>query len=162
MVINYLPKKNWYYLPNIFRLSDKSRFAYDGLKRQRLVTPMLKDNSGNLKPVEWEDALIKVCQEIKKAGPCVAAIAGGLADAEALIALKDLLNGIGSEALCTEHIFPMNGSGTDLRSSYLLNTKIANVEEADLVLLIGTNPRLEAPLLNSRIRKGYVHNETQV
>lgn len=56
----------------------------------------------------------------------------------------------------------MDGSGTDLRSSYLLNTKIANVEEADLVLLIGTNTRLEAPLLNSRIRKGYVHNETQV
>lgn len=141
---------------------------------------MLKDDSGTLKPVEWEDALIRAAQAIKKAGnrftlyfwvffckqrivgPCIGAIAGGMADAEALVALKDLFNRLGSEALCTEHIFPMDGSGTDLRSSYLLNTKIANVEEADLVLLIGTNPRLEAPLLNSRIRKGYVHNETEV
>lgn len=92
----------------------------------------------------------------------MAAVAGGLADAEALVALKDLLNKLGSEALCTEHIFPMDGSGTDFRSSYLLNNKIANAQEADVVLLIGTNPRFEAPLLNSRIRKGYIHNETQV
>lgn len=64
--------------------------------------------------------------------------------------------------MCIENSFPLDGSGTDLRSSYLLNNKIAPAEEADLVLLIGTNPRLEAPLLNSRIRKGYVHNETEV
>lgn len=95
-------------------------------------------------------------------GHLVGAVAGGLADAEALVSLKDLLNRSGSEALCTEHIFPLTGSGTDLRSSYLLNNKIAPAEEADLVLLIGTNPRLEAPLLNSRIRKGYIHKETEV
>ena len=95
-------------------------------------------------------------------GDSVAAVAGGFADAEALVALKDLLNTLGSETLCTEYIFPMEGSGTDLRSNYLLNNKIAPVEEADLVLLVGTNPRLEAPILNTRIRKGYVHNETEV
>lgn len=87
---------------------------------------------------------------------------GGFADAEALVSLKDLLNKLGSEASCTEHTFPLDGSGTDLRSSYLLNNKIAGAEEADVILLVGTNPRFEAPLLNSRLRKGYIHNELEV
>ncbi|XP_069691515.1 NADH-ubiquinone oxidoreductase 75 kDa subunit, mitochondrial isoform X2 [Periplaneta americana] len=143
-------------------LSDKARFAYDGLKRQRLVTPMLKNAAGELVAVEWEDALLSVCKAMKAAGPNIAAVAGGLVDAESLVALKDLLNKLGSENLCTEHTFPVDGSGTDLRSSYLLNTKIAGVEEADLVLLIGTNTRFEAPLLNSRIRKCYLHNDLEV
>lgn len=90
------------------------------------------------------------------------AVAGGLADAEVLVAVKDLLNKVGSEALCTEHIFPLSGSGTDLRSSYLLNNGIAGAEDADLILLVGTNPRFEAPILNARMRKGWVHNETNV
>ncbi|KAE8739365.1 hypothetical protein FOCC_FOCC015136 [Frankliniella occidentalis] len=143
-------------------LSDKSRFACDGLKRQRLVAPMLKNENGELTAVEWEDALIGVAKALLRAGGQSAAVAGGLADAEALIALKDLLNKLGSEALCTEHTFPQDGSGTDLRSSYLLNNKIAGVEDADLILLIGTNPRYEAPLLNARIRKTWIHKECDV
>ncbi|KAK5641905.1 hypothetical protein RI129_010452 [Pyrocoelia pectoralis] len=142
-------------------LSDKSRFAYDGLKRQRLVTPMFKCD-GQLRPVDWETALIGVGNEIKRAGSDVAAIAGGMADAEALVALKDLFNKLGSEHLYTESPFPVNGSGTDLRSRYLLNNGIAPAEEADVVLFIGTNARLEAPLLNARVRKGYIHNETEI
>ncbi|XP_072393947.1 NADH-ubiquinone oxidoreductase 75 kDa subunit, mitochondrial [Diabrotica undecimpunctata] len=143
-------------------LADKSRFSYDGLKRQRLVTPMVKNNQGELKPVDWEVALLTVCKAMKQAGNKIGAIAGGLADAEALVALKDLLNRLGSENLCTEHTFPLDGSGTDLRSSYLLNNKIAGVEEADLVLLVGSNPRFEAPLLNARLRKGFIHNDLNV
>ncbi|KAJ8942951.1 hypothetical protein NQ314_009864 [Rhamnusium bicolor] len=143
-------------------LSDKSRFSYDGLKRQRLVTPMLRDCNGELKPVDWEAALLTVAKVVKNAGPAIGAIAGGLADAEVLVAVKDLLNKLGSEALCTEHTFPLDGSGTDLRSSYLLNNKIAGAEEADVVLLVGTNPRFEAPLLNSRLRKAWIHNELEV
>ncbi|GJQ82258.1 Ndufs1 [Trypoxylus dichotomus] len=143
-------------------ISDKSRFSYDGLKRQRLVTPMLRDSKCELKPVDWEAALVTVAKVIKNAGPNIGAIAGGFTDAEALIALKDMLNRLGSEALCTEYTFPMDGSGTDLRSNYLLNNGIAKIEEADLVLLIGTNPRFEAPILNARIRKGYIHNESEI
>lgn len=143
-------------------LSDKSRFACDGLKRQRLVAPMLKNEKGELVSVEWEDALISIAKAILNAGNQTAAVAGGLADAESLIALKDLLNRLGSEALCTEHTFPQDGSGTDLRSSYLLNNKIAGIEDADLILLIGTNPRFEAPLLNARIRKTWIHKECDV
>lgn len=142
-------------------LSDKSRFAYDGLKRQRLVSPMLKSNN-ELVNVDWENALIAVGKQIKNAGGKIAAVAGGMADAEALMALKDLLNRAGSEALCTEHTFPLDGSGTDLRSSYLLNNRIMGIEDADLVLLVGTNPRYEAPLLNARIRKSWIHKEQDV
>ncbi|CAG9812802.1 unnamed protein product [Phaedon cochleariae] len=143
-------------------LADKSRFSYDGLKRQRLVTPMIRDNKGELKPVDWEAALLTVAKVVKNAGSKIGAVAGGFADAEQLIAVKDLLNTLGSEALCTEHTFPLDGSGTDLRSSYLLNNRIAGAEEADVVLLVGTNPRFEAPLLNARLRKGWVHNELEV
>ena len=59
-------------------------------------------------------------------------------------------------------MFPLDGSGIDFRSNYLLNSQISGIEEADLVLLIGTNPRYEAPLLNSRIRKGFIHNDLEV
>ena len=96
------------------------------------------------------------------------------------MALKDLLNRLGSESLCTEEIFPMEASGTDLRSNYLLNSTIAGetllrnkkepvknrfisgVEEADVVLLIGTNPRFEAPLFNARLRKAWINNDLRV
>ncbi|XP_026151160.1 NADH-ubiquinone oxidoreductase 75 kDa subunit, mitochondrial isoform X2 [Mastacembelus armatus] len=144
-------------------ISDKTRFAYDGLKRQRLTQPMVKNESGQLVPTTWEDALTRVAgilQGVK--GNDVAAVVGGLVDAEALISLKDLLNRLNSDNLCTEEVFPMAGAGSDLRSNYLLNTGIAGIEEADLVLLVGTNPRYEAPLFNARIRKGWLHNELQV
>ncbi|XP_068231697.1 NADH-ubiquinone oxidoreductase 75 kDa subunit, mitochondrial-like [Palaemon carinicauda] len=143
-------------------LSDKSRFSYDGLKRQRLVHPMVKDSNGDLRPCEWEDALIVAAKALQAANGSVAAVAGGLADAESLIALKDMVNKLGGDNVCTEEIFPDAGTGTDLRSSYLLNTRIVGVEEADLALLVGTNPRYEAPLFNARLRKSWVHNDLDV
>ncbi|EFX87607.1 hypothetical protein DAPPUDRAFT_192333 [Daphnia pulex] len=144
-------------------LSDKSRFACDGLKRQRLVSPMVRDSTGKLVMVEWEDALVAVARALQSAkGDELAAIVGGFADAEALVALKDMLNQLGSESLCTEEVFPMDGAGTDLRSNYLLNSTIAGVEEADVVLLIGTNTRFEAPLFNARLRKSWINNDLRV
>ncbi|XP_012252875.2 NADH-ubiquinone oxidoreductase 75 kDa subunit, mitochondrial [Athalia rosae] len=143
-------------------ISDKSRFACDGLKRQRLLTPMSKID-GKLQPIEWEDALIAASNALQKAsGDKIAGIAGKLADAEALISLKDLLNKLGSETLATEQTFPKDGAGIDLRSSYLLNNGIAGIEEADVVVLIGTNPRFEAPLVNTRLRKSYLHREQTI
>uniref|UniRef100_A0A9J8BK42 NADH-ubiquinone oxidoreductase 75 kDa subunit, mitochondrial n=1 Tax=Cyprinus carpio carpio TaxID=630221 RepID=A0A9J8BK42_CYPCA len=144
-------------------ISDKTRFAYDGLKRQRLTQPMVKDASGQLVATTWEDVLTRVAGALQGVqGSEVGAIAGGMVDAEALVALKDLLNRLDSDTLCTEEIFPMAGAGTDLRSNYLLNSRIAGIEECDLLLLVGTNPRYEAPLFNSRIRKSWLHNELQV
>ncbi|CAK6979341.1 NADH-ubiquinone oxidoreductase 75 kDa subunit%2C mitochondrial-like [Scomber scombrus] len=144
-------------------ISDKTRFAYDGLKRQRLTQPLAKDESGQLTPTTWEDALTRVAGALQGVqGNEVAAIAGGMADAEALVALKDLLNRLNSENLCTEELFPMAGAGADLRSNYLLNSRITGIEEADLLLLVGTNPRYEAPLFNARIRKSWLHNDLRV
>ncbi|XP_043522467.1 NADH-ubiquinone oxidoreductase 75 kDa subunit, mitochondrial [Frieseomelitta varia] len=143
-------------------LSDKARFSCDGLKRQRLITPMIKIN-GKLEAVEWEDALVATARAIQDIAPnkC-AAIAGKLVDAEALVALKDLVNRLGGEVLATEQSFPKEGAGIDIRSNYVLNNTIAAVEEADVVLLIGTNPRYEAPLVNTRLRKGYIHGEQTI
>ena len=88
------------------------RFAYDGLKRQRLTTPMVKDGSGNLSSCTWEDALLAVAQKLQGLkGEEMAAVVGGLADAESLVALKDFFNRHDSEALYTEESFPMDGSG---------------------------------------------------
>ncbi|XP_078099584.1 NADH-ubiquinone oxidoreductase 75 kDa subunit, mitochondrial [Sander vitreus] len=144
-------------------ISDKTRFAYDGLKRQRLAQPMVKDDSGQLTPTTWEDALTRVAGALQSVqGSEVAVIAGGMADAETLVSLKDLLNRLNSENLCTEELFPMAGAGTDLRSNYLLNSRIAGIEDCDLLLLVGTNPRYEAPLFNARIRKSWLHNELRV
>ncbi|KAM6978189.1 NADH-ubiquinone oxidoreductase 75 kDa subunit, mitochondrial-like [Tautogolabrus adspersus] len=144
-------------------ISDKTRFAYDGLKRQRLTQPMVKNESEQLVPTTWEDVLTRVAGTLQGVkGNEVAAVVGGLADAEALISLKDLLNRLNSDNLCTEEVFPMTGAGSDLRSNYLLNTGITGIEEADLMLLVGTNPRYEAPLFNARIRKSWLHNELQV
>jgi len=144
-------------------ISDKTRFAYDGLKRQRLTLPMVKDASGQLTPTTWEDVLTRVAGVLQGVqGSEVAAIAGGMVDAESLVSLKDLLNRLNSDNLCTEELFPMAGAGTDLRSNYLLNSRIAGIEDCDLLLLIGTNPRYEAPLFNARIRKSWLHNELRV
>lgn len=87
------------------------------------------------------------------------AIAGALADAEGMLALKDLLNTLGSEILCTEERFP---GSADMRSDYLFGAGLAAVDEADLVLFLGANPRWEATTLNARIRKNWLHNELQV
>lgn len=91
-----------------------------------------------------------------------AAIVGKMADAETLICVKDLLNSLGSELLTAEQQFPNSGVSIDLRCNYLLNNTISKIEDADVVLLIGTNPRYEAPIINIRLRKGYLHGEQTI
>jgi NADH dehydrogenase (ubiquinone) Fe-S protein 1 len=137
-------------------ISDKSRFACDGLKRQRLTQPMVKGCDGNLAPCSWEDAIVAVAKALDSCPPeQIAAVAGGQADGEALMAMKDLMNRLGSELVTTEEAAPCS----DLRSNYLLNTGIAGVEDADFVLLVGSNPRFDAPVFNARLRKCWIHNE---
>ncbi|VDK47711.1 unnamed protein product [Anisakis simplex] len=92
----------------------------------------------------------------------IAAVAGPLNDTESLMALKDLMNRFNSELVCTEESFPAVNGGSDLRCNYIMNDGIVGVEEADSLLLIGTNPRYEAPVFNARIRKSYIHNELDV
>jgi NADH-quinone oxidoreductase subunit G len=135
-------------------LGDKSRFACDGLLRQRLDRPYLRKN-GKLQPVAWSEALAAVAQRLAAVpGARLAAIAGDLADAESLLALKELFGRLGSPHLdCRQDGAKLDGP----RCSYLFNSTIAGIEAADALLLIGTNPRIEAPVLNARIRKRWLH-----
>jgi len=141
-------------------IADKTRFAYDGLKRQRLTSPYVKGEDGNLKACGWAEALNTVAEKLNStAGSDMAVVAGGLVDAETLVSVKDLFNRYNCEGLFTEEGFPGN---TDLRSNYLFNSTIQGIEDADVVLLVGTCPRYEAPLVNARLRKAWMHNELQV
>uniref|UniRef100_A0A674DBW7 NADH:ubiquinone oxidoreductase core subunit S1 n=1 Tax=Salmo trutta TaxID=8032 RepID=A0A674DBW7_SALTR len=143
--------------------------AYGVLKRQRLNQPNVKDASGQLVATSWEDVLTMTAHTGQTRKANANCVVGGMMDAEALIALKDMLNRLCSDSLCTEEIFPMAGWNIpdlgsisyrfDLRSNYLLNSCIAGIEEADLLLLVGTNPHYEAPLFNARIRKSWLHDD---
>lgn len=93
-------------------ISDKTRFAFDGLRRQRLVTPMRRGADNILAACDWDDALYAIADKLSTVSASdVAAVAGGLVDAEALVALKDLINRQGSENVCTEESFPSEGAG---------------------------------------------------
>ncbi|ORZ03586.1 G subunit of NADH dehydrogenase [Syncephalastrum racemosum] len=133
-------------------ISDKTRFFYDGLRVQRLTTPLVRDGD-RFVVASWEKALEKVSSELAKVqGNDAKAVAGHLADTESMVALKDLFNRIGSENLALD---APNGSkksaiNNDFRSNYVLNSTVAGAEDADVVLL--------APILNTRLRKAYLHN----
>ncbi|MBI3446737.1 MAG: NADH-quinone oxidoreductase subunit G [Magnetospirillum sp.] len=131
-------------------LSDRSRFAVDGLKRQRLDRPYVRKD-GKLVAVTWNEAFAVIAAKVKAAGTKIAVIAGDQADAEAMIAYKDLLASLGSQAIdCRQDGAKLDGS---VRASYLFNSTVAGIEQADALLMIGTNPRKESPVLNARIRK---------
>ncbi|GAA5820883.1 hypothetical protein JCM3770_004852 [Rhodotorula araucariae] len=144
-------------------ISDKTRFAYDGLRTQRLNTPLVRVGD-RFQPVTWPEALAAVKDGLAQSGAQgneIQAVAGALADAESLVALKDLVNRLGSDNTTLEgklsSVAPAHG--VDHRAAYTFGSSIAGIEEADRVLLIGTNPRHEAAVLNARIRKTWLRNE---
>lgn len=135
-------------------LGDKSRFACDGLGRQRLDQPYVKKD-GKLQPASWDEAFDAIKAKVDGLdGSKIAALAGDTVDVEAMTALKDLLSNLGSKNMdCRQE-----GNAVDpaVRASYIFNTSIAGIEDADALLIIGSNPRIEAPVLNARIRKRYL------
>ncbi len=137
-------------------LADKSRYAIDGLKKARLDRPYLRSAEGKLNPCSWDEAFDVIAHKMTAvSGERMAALAGDQADAEAMMALKLLMQSLGAPHLdCRQDgaKIAMEPAGGP-EAGYLFNTGIAAVEEADAVLLIGTNPRWEAPLINTRIRK---------
>ena len=134
-------------------ISDKTRFIWDGLGAQRLDRPYVRKN-GKLTAASWDEALGTVAQAMKKAGNKVGAIAGDLAGVEEMFALKDLIESVGSGM--TDCRPPMSGlDPMTPRGAYTLNPGIAGIEKADAILLVGTNPRTEAALVNARIRKAW-------
>ncbi|KAI6199941.1 NADH-ubiquinone oxidoreductase 75 kDa subunit, mitochondrial [Aphelenchoides besseyi] len=143
-------------------ISDKARFIVDGLKRQRLLSPFLKLDDG-LQQASWEEALFTAARKLRQTSShSISVVAGGLADAESLVALKDLTHRFNSENVYSEENHATGSGGSDLRVNYLLNDKLTGVEEADVILLIGTNPRYEAPVFNARIRKCFLHSEVEI
>lgn len=93
-------------------INDKTRFSYDGLRRQRLVKPLIKGSDGVFRGCEWDDALYAISDRLSRlSGSEIAGVVGSLADAEGMVALKDLFNRLGSENLCTEESFPHEGAG---------------------------------------------------
>ncbi|KAF2397084.1 NADH-quinone oxidoreductase [Trichodelitschia bisporula] len=147
-------------------INDKTRFACDGLSTQRLTIPLVRRNN-SFEPVTWEQALVEVADAYKRVSPKgdeLKAIAGQLVETEVLVAMKDLANKLGSENLALDQ--PRGSEpiahGIDVRSNYSFNSKISGVEEADAILLIGTNPRHEAAGLNARIRKQWLRSDLEV
>lgn len=140
-------------------ISDKTRFVWDGLARQRLDRPFIREN-GKLRPANWDEALGVVAEKLKGDPERIAAIAGDLCDAESMKALKDLMGSLGVKNIDCRQDGSLIGTGP--RQSYLFNTTIAGLEEADAILLIGTNPRHEAPLVNTRIRKTWIEGQLEV
>lgn len=140
-------------------INDKTRFAVDGLKNQRLTTPLVK-RGDRFEAASWDEALQTIADafpRLQAKGNEIKAVAGHLADAESMVALKDLLNRMGSEnyTLDTENPDSPPAHGVDIRSNYLFNSLAHGVESASSILFIGTNPRHEAAVLNTRIRKAW-------
>ncbi|KOF22225.1 NADH dehydrogenase [Ensifer adhaerens] len=135
-------------------ISDKSRFIWDGLKTQRLDRPYVKKD-GRLQAASWGEAFQAVKAAVAAtSGDKIGAIAGDLASVEEMYALKELLASLGSENIdCRQ-----DGAALDPslgRASYIFNPTIQGIESADALLIIGSNPRFEASVLNARIRKRY-------
>jgi len=133
-------------------ISDKTRHVVDGLRTQRLDRPYIREN-GKLRPASWQEAFAAIAAKAGHIhGNRIGAIAGDLAAVEEMFALKELLAKFGSANLAVQggEAFDAKGGG---RGSYIFNPTIAGIDQADALLIIGSNPRREGTLLNSRIRK---------
>ena len=132
-------------------ISDKARHIVDGLRTQRLDRPYVRQN-GQLRPATWAEAFAAIAAKVRMSdGKRIGAIAGDLAAVEDMFALKNLLAEYGSTNLAVQ-----GGDAFDPkagRASYIFNPTIAGIEQADALLIVGSNPRKEAAVLNARIRK---------
>ncbi|KQZ00964.1 NADH dehydrogenase [Pseudolabrys sp. Root1462] len=133
-------------------ISDKTRHVVDGLRTQRLDIPYIREN-GRLRPATWKEAFAAIADKMRPAkSERVGALAGQLAGVEEMYALKAMMTALGVKNIDARYpgspLHPKHGRG-----SYLFNSTIAGIDQADAIMLIGCNPRREAPVLNARIRK---------
>ena len=142
-------------------ISDKTRYACDGLLKQRLDIPYIKKN-GKLTESTWNEAIKTILDRIKKTIPNkIAGFIGDLVDLETMYIFKQFFN----KSLNSKNLEFRNKKiylNPYERINYLFNSTINGIEDSDLVILIGTNPRYEATILNSRIRKSYLKNNFEV
>ncbi len=141
-------------------ISDKTRYSCDGLLKQRLDVPYIKKNN-KLHKSSWDEALDLISKKFQKINPDeIAGHIGDMVGLENALAFKKLFNFIGSKNLeFREKKFYLN---SDEKMNYIFNSSIQGIEESDLILLIGTNPRHEATMLNARIRKTYVQKKVPI
>ena len=132
-------------------ISDKTRFVWDGLRRQRLDTPYIREN-GKLRKASWGEALVAAAAAIK--GKKVAGLIGDLVSVEAAFALKQLVTGLGGNVECRVDNARLPAGN---RSGYVGTATIEDIDSAKFIQLIGTNPRDEAPVLNARIRRAWAN-----
>ena len=142
-------------------ISDKTRHHIDGLMRQRIDRPYMRDTNGRLAEASWDDVFAAIAKVVKKTKPQdTAALAGDLADAESMFALKNLMENLGVLHMdCRQDgaIIGQQGQG-----GYLFNSTIAGCDDADVIFLIGANPRHEAAVMNARIRQNWLHSNLKV
>ena len=142
-------------------ISDKTRYACDGLKNQRLDTPYIKKNK-KFEKISWKEAYNKIFDKISiTTSDKIAGITGDMTNMETLYVIKDFFEKtIKSKNLDSrDDNYYVNSTN---RNNYIFNSKITGIEDSDLIILIGTNPRYEATILNSRIRKTYNNNNIEI
>ncbi len=132
-------------------ISDKTRFVWDGLRRQRLDVPYVREN-GKLRKATWAEALTKAAAATQ--GKKVAGLVGDLVPVEAAYSLKTLVESLGGHVECRTDGAKLPAGN---RSAYVGTAKIEDIDTAKVILLIGTNPRVESPVLNARIRKAWTN-----
>ena len=142
-------------------ISDKTRYACDGLKNQRLDSPYIKKGK-KFEKISWKSAYNQIVEKIKEtSSEKIAALTGDLTNMETLFILKEFfqktIKSKNLESRVNESYINLND-----RRNYIFNSKLNGIEESDLILLVGTNPRYEATILNSRIRKAFVKNKTEI
>jgi NADH-quinone oxidoreductase subunit G len=141
-------------------ISDKTRHAIDGLRYQRLDRPYVR-KGGKLIEATWDQAFETIAAKLNGMdGSKIAAIAGDQCDAEAMVALKDLMSALGSPNIDCRQDGAKLEAGP--RGGYLFNAGVRGIDQADAILLVGTNPRWESPVLNARIRKRYLHGHCAI
>jgi NADH-quinone oxidoreductase subunit G len=157
-VLRVLPRTND--AVNEAWISDKTRYACDGLSRQRLDRPMIRRN-GRLQLATWSEAFDVLATRLAEtAADRVGVISGDLQDAESMKAALDLFGGLGVKSLDCRQDGLVLGDGP--RESWLFNSTLEGIEEADVILLIGANPRVEAPVFNARLRKQWLAGHLRV
>ncbi|MDA8618507.1 NADH-quinone oxidoreductase subunit NuoG [Candidatus Pelagibacter bacterium] len=141
-------------------ISDKTRYSCDGLLKQRLDVPYVKKNN-KLQKSTWDEAINILVDKIQSIQSNeIAGHIGDLINMENALSFKKLFKTLKSENLeFREKNFYIN---SDEKMNYIFNSSIAGIEEADLILLVGTNPRYEASILNARIRKTFVQKKTRI
>lgn len=141
-------------------LSDVSRYAVDGLQRQRLDRPYVREN-GRLRAASWDEALGVVAARLNAApADRIGVVAGDLQDAESMKAALDLFRALGSANTDCRQDGAALGVGP--REGWLFNSGLQGIENADAILIVGANPRVEAPLLNARLRKVWLAGKTEI